>query len=130
MTAFSNMLAPLDLGFTTLRTRSVMGSMHTGLEDRFWNYGKLAAYFGERAKGGTALMITGGIAMNRQGWLLPAAGTMNTYGDIINHRRVTSAVHEHDGKILMQVLHAGRYAYHPFSVSSSAVKSPINPFKP
>ena len=130
MTAFQHMLAPLDLGFTTLRNRIVMGSMHTGLEDRFWNYGKLAAYFGERAKGGTALMITGGIAMNRKGWLLPGAGTMNTYGDIINHRRVTSAVHEHDGKILMQVLHAGRYAYHPFSVSSSAVKSPINPFKP
>lgn len=130
MTAYQNMLAPLDLGFTTLKNRIVMGSMHTGLEDRFWNYGKLAAYFGERAKGGTALMITGGIAMNKQGWLLPLAGTMSNYGDILNHRRVTSAVHEHGGKILMQVLHAGRYAYHPFSVSSSAVKSPINPFKP
>ncbi|MFD0950384.1 FAD-dependent oxidoreductase [Paraperlucidibaca wandonensis] len=130
MTAFNHMLAPLDLGFTTLRNRIVMGSMHTGLEDRFWNYGKLAAYFAERAKGGTALMITGGIAMNRQGWLLPAAGTMNSYGDIMNHRRVTSAVHEHGGKILMQMLHAGRYGYHPFQVSSSAVKSAINPFKP
>ncbi len=130
MTAYSNMLAPLDLGFTTLKNRIVMGSMHTGLEDRFWNYGKLAAYFAERAKGGTALMITGGIAMNKQGWLLPFAGTMSSYADIINHRRVTSAVHEHDGKILMQVLHAGRYAYHPFQVSASAVKSPINPFKP
>ncbi len=130
MTAYDHMLAPLDLGFTTLKNRIVMGSMHTGLEDRFWNYGKLAAYFGERAKGGTAMMITGGIAMNKQGWLLPLAGTMSSYADIINHRRVTSAVHEHDGKILMQILHAGRYAYHPFSVSASSVKSPINPFKP
>lgn len=130
MTAYNHMLAPLDLGFTTLKNRIVMGSMHTGLEDRFWNYGKLAAYFGERAKGGTALMITGGIAMNKQGWLLPLAGTMSHRADILNHRRVTSAVHEHGGKILMQILHAGRYAYHPFSVSASSVKSPINPFKP
>ncbi len=130
MTAFNHMLAPLDLGFTTLRNRIVMGSMHTGLEDRFWDYGKLAAYFEERAAGGTALMITGGIAMNKRAWLKPLAGTLNSYADIINHRRVTAAVHRHDSKILMQVLHAGRYGYHPFSVSASSIKSPINPFKP
>lgn len=130
MTAFDHMLAPLDLGFTTLKNRIVMGSMHTGLEDRFWNYGKLAAYFEERAKGGTAMMITGGIAMNKRAWLKPLAGTMSSHADILNHRRVTEAVHRHDSKILMQVLHAGRYGYHPFSVSASSIKSPINPFKP
>lgn len=130
MTNFAHALAPLDLGFTTIPNRIVMGSMHTGLEDRFWNYGKLAAYFEERAKGGTGMMITGGISMNRQGWLLPFGGTLNSYGDVLNHRRVTSAVHKYDSKILMQVLHAGRYGYHPFQLSSSAVKSAINPFKP
>ncbi len=130
MSAYPHLLAPLNLGFTQLRNRVVMGSMHTGLEDRFFNYGKLAAYFAERAKGGTGLIITGGISPNRQGWLLPFGGTMNRYADVINHRRVTSAVHEHGGKILMQILHAGRYAYHPFQVSASNVKSPINPFKP
>jgi 2,4-dienoyl-CoA reductase (NADPH2) len=128
--AFPHLLAPLDLGFTTLRNRVVMGSMHTGLEDRFWNYPKLAAYFAERSKGGVGLMITGGIAINRRAWLLPAAGTLNSTLDVANHRKVTRAVHEHGGKIAVQLLHAGRYAYHPFSVSASAVKAPINPFKP
>ncbi len=130
MSSFPQMLAPLDLGFTQLANRIVMGSMHTGLEDRFWDYGKLAAYFAERAKGGVGMIITGGIAPNRQGWLKPLAGSMNHYGDVINHRRVTSAVHRYDSKIIMQILHAGRYAYHPFSVSASPIKSAINPFKP
>ncbi|HET8730509.1 MAG TPA: NADPH-dependent 2,4-dienoyl-CoA reductase [Moraxellaceae bacterium] len=128
--AFPNMLKPLDLGFTTLKNRVVMGSMHTGLEDRFFNYGKLAAYFAERARGGTGLVITGGISPNRRGWLLPFAGTLNRYADIVNHRRLTSAVHAEGGKILMQVLHAGRYGYHPFVVSASDRKSPISMFKP
>lgn len=128
--AFPHLLEPLDLGFTTLKNRVVMGSMHTGLEDRFYNYGKLAAYFAERARGGTALLITGGIAPNRQGWLLPFAGSMNSYVDVLNHRRVTHAVHKEGGKILMQILHAGRYGYHPFVVSASAWKSPISLFKP
>lgn len=128
--AYPHLLAPLDLGFTQIRNRVVMGSMHTGLEDRFYNYGKLAAYFGERAKGGTGLIITGGISPNRQGWLLPFGGTMNRYVDVINHRRVTGAVHEHGGKILMQILHSGRYGYHPFVVSASNIKSPISMFKP
>ena len=129
-TSYANILKPLHLGFTTIKNRVVMGSMHSGLEDRFYNYPKLAAYFGERAKGGVGLIITGGISPNRQGWLLPAGGTMNTLGDVAPHRLVTHAVHKHGAKILMQILHAGRYGYQPFVVSSSAIKSPISPFKP
>ncbi len=127
---YPHLLAPLDLGFTTLRNRVIMGSMHTGLEDRFYNYGKLAAFYRERAKGGVGLIVTGGISPNRQGWLLPFGGTLNFIGDVFNHRKVTSAVHEEGGKILMQILHAGRYGYQPLVVSASAVKSPISPFKP
>ncbi|TCB75130.1 NADPH-dependent 2,4-dienoyl-CoA reductase [Acinetobacter sp. ANC 4173] len=129
-TPYINTLKPLHLGFTTIKNRVVMGSMHTGLEDRFYNYPKLAAYFGERAKGGVGLIITGGISPNRQGWLLPAGGTMNTMGDIAPHRLVTHAVHKHGAKILMQILHSGRYGYQPFVVSASPIKSPISPFKP
>lgn len=128
--SYAHILKPLHLGFTTIKNRVVMGSMHTGLEDRFYNYPKLAAYFGERAKGGVGLIITGGISPNRQGWLLPAGGTMNTLGDIAPHRLVTHAVHKHGAKILMQILHAGRYGYQPFVVSASPIKSPISPFKP
>ncbi|WP_180191157.1 NADPH-dependent 2,4-dienoyl-CoA reductase [Acinetobacter sp. YH01006] len=129
-TRYANILKPLHLGFTTIKNRVVMGSMHTGLEDRFYNYPKLAAYFGERAKGGVGLLITGGISPNRQGWLLPAGGTMNILGDIAPHRLVTHAVHKHGAKILLQILHAGRYGYQPFVVSASPIKSPISPFKP
>ena len=128
--AYPHLLAPLDLGFTTLRNRVIMGSMHTGLEDRFFNYGKLAAFYRERAKGGVGLIVTGGISPNRQGWLLPFGGTMNFLGDVFNHRKVTRAVHEEGGKILMQILHSGRYGYQPFVVSASSVKSPISKFKP
>ncbi|OHC22993.1 MAG: NADPH-dependent 2,4-dienoyl-CoA reductase [Pseudomonadales bacterium RIFCSPHIGHO2_12_FULL_40_16] len=128
--SYAHILKPLHLGFTTIKNRVVMGSMHTGLEDRFYNYPKLAAYFGERAKGGVGLIITGGISPNRQGWLLPAGGTMNTLVDIAPHRLVTHAVHKHGAKILMQILHAGRYGYQPFVVSASPIKSPISPFKP
>ncbi|HEY0064783.1 MAG TPA: NADPH-dependent 2,4-dienoyl-CoA reductase [Telluria sp.] len=127
---YPHLLAPLDLGFTTLRNRVIMGSMHTGLEDRFFNYGKLAAFYRERAKGGVGLIVTGGISPNRQGWLLPFGGTMNFIGDIFNHRKVTTAVHEEGGKILMQILHSGRYGYQPFVVSASSKKSPISKFKP
>ncbi|EMB2321834.1 FAD-dependent oxidoreductase [Acinetobacter baumannii] len=130
MTSYANLLKPLHLGFTTIKNRVVMGSMHTGLEDRFFNYPKLAAYFEERAKGGVGLIVTGGISPNRQGWLAPAGGTMNSLFDIPQHRLVTHAVHKHGSKILMQILHAGRYGYQPFVVSSSAIKSPISPFKP
>ena len=130
MTTYPHLLAPLDLGFTTLRNRVIMGSMHTGLEDRFYHYGKLAAFYRERARGGVGLIVTGGISPNRQGWLLPFGGTMNFLGDVFNHRKVTRAVHEEGGKIVMQILHAGRYGYQPFVVSASAKKSPISPFRP
>lgn len=130
MTQFSHVLSPLSLGFTTLKNRVVMGSMHTGLEDCFYNYPKLAAFFAERAKGGVGLIITGGISPNRQGWLLPAGGTMNSLADLPHHRLLTHAVHKHGSKILLQILHAGRYGYQPFVVSASPVKSPISPFKP
>ncbi len=129
-TAYPHLLSPLDLGFTTLKNRVIMGSMHTGLEDRFWNYGKLAAFYRERARGGAGLIVTGGISPNRQGWLLPFGGTLNFRGDVFNHRRVTRAVHEEGGKILLQILHAGRYGYQPLVVSASNVKSPISPFRP
>ncbi|HEU4852362.1 MAG TPA: NADPH-dependent 2,4-dienoyl-CoA reductase [Telluria sp.] len=129
-TTYPHLLAPLDLGFTTLRNRVFMGSMHTGLEDRFYNYGKLAEFYRERARGGVGLIVTGGIAPNRQGWLAPFGGTMNSVFDTFNHRRVTRAVHEEGGKIVMQILHAGRYGYQPFVVSASAVKSPISKFTP
>jgi 2,4-dienoyl-CoA reductase (NADPH2) len=128
--AYPHLLAPLDLGFTTLKNRVIMGSMHTGLEDRFYNYGKLAAFYRERARGGVGLIVTGGISPNRQGWLLPFGGTMNFLGDVVNHRRVTRAVHEEGGKILMQILHAGRYGYQPLVVSASNIKSPISTFRP
>jgi 2,4-dienoyl-CoA reductase (NADPH2) len=130
MSTFPHLLAPLDLGFTTLRNRVIMGSMHTGLEDRFYHYGKLAAFYRERARGGVGLIVTGGISPNRQGWLLPFGGTLNFAGDVLNHRRVTRAVHEEGGKILLQILHAGRYGYQPLVVSASRGKSPISPFKP
>jgi len=127
---YSHLLAPLDLGFTTLRNRVIMGSMHTGLEDRFYNYPKLAAFFRERARGGVGLIVTGGISPNRSGWLLPFGGTLNSWFDIPNHRRLTQAVHEEGGKIAMQILHSGRYGYQPLVVSASAMKSPISMFKP
>jgi 2,4-dienoyl-CoA reductase (NADPH2) len=127
---YPHLLAPLDLGFTQLKNRVIMGSMHTGLEDRFYHYPKLAAYFAERARGGVGLIVTGGISPNRQGWLLPMGGTLNSVFDVPNHKRVTRAVHAEGGKILLQILHAGRYGYQPFVVSASAKKSPISMFKP
>ncbi|MEN9867163.1 MAG: NADPH-dependent 2,4-dienoyl-CoA reductase [Pseudomonadota bacterium] len=130
MPNYPHLLAPLDLGFTTLRNRVIMGSMHTGLEDRFFNYTRLAAFYRERARGGVGLIVTGGISPNRAGWLLPFGGTMNFWLDTFNHRCVTNAVHEEGGKILMQILHSGRYGYQPFVVSASSIKSPISRFKP
>jgi 2,4-dienoyl-CoA reductase (NADPH2) len=127
---FPHMLQPLDLGFTTLRNRVIMGSMHTGLEDRFFHIEKLAAYFAERARGGVALSITGGFSPNRRGELLPFASRMGSKATALLHRRVTSAVHNEGGKIALQLLHAGRYGYTPYSVSPSGIKSPITPFKP
>jgi 2,4-dienoyl-CoA reductase (NADPH2) len=129
-TAYPHLLAPLDLGFTTLRNRVLMGSMHTGLEDHAADFLKLAAYFAERAEGGVGLMVTGGFAPNIVGWLKPFAGRLSLPWHVGRHRQVTSAVHAHDGKICMQLLHAGRYAYHPLSVAPSKLKAAINPFTP
>ena len=133
MTDYPHLLSPLDLGHTTLKNRVVMGSMHTKLEDRAKDLPKLAAYFAERAEGGVGLIVTGGYAPNWNGWLLPFGSMMTTSGQAKRHRIVTDAVHDAgdgDAKILMQILHAGRYGYHPFSVSASTKKSPITPFKP
>jgi 2,4-dienoyl-CoA reductase (NADPH2) len=127
---YPHLLSPLDLGFTTLRNRVLMGSMHTGLEDRAKDYDKLAAYFGERAAGGVALIVTGGIAPSINGWLAPFASKLSWPWEVARHRKVTAAVHAHGGKIAMQILHAGRYGYHPLSVSASKIKSPITPFRP
>ncbi len=128
-THYPHLLQPLDLGFTELKNRVLMGSMHTGLEDRFWNLHKLAAYFAERAEGGVGLMVTGGFSPNLVGQLAPLASTMNNPVTARLHRHVTGAVHEAGGKICLQLLHAGRYGYQPLIVSASATKAPISPFK-
>jgi 2,4-dienoyl-CoA reductase (NADPH2) len=130
MGAYPNLLSPLDLGFVTLKNRVLMGSMHTGLEDHARDYGRLAAYFAERARGGVGLMVTGGIAPNFAGSLALFASKLSWPWEVRRHRRVTEAVHAEDGRICMQILHAGRYAYHPFSVAPSRLKSPITPFTP
>ena len=129
-THYPTLFEPLDLGFTSISNRILMGSMHTGLEDRRADYPKLAAYFAERAAGGAGLMVTGGICPNIRGWLGPFSGMMNSRWQVGRHKQVTSAVHLEGGKICMQILHAGRYGYHPLVVSSTAKKSPISPFKP
>ena len=127
---YPSVFRPLDLGFTRLPNRILMGSMHTGLEDRARDYPKLAAYFAERAAGGAGLMVTGGISPNVRGWLGPFAGTLAHRWQLARHRLVTSAVHAEGGRICMQILHAGRYGYHPLVVSSTDAKSPISPFRP
>ncbi|MBW6113402.1 FAD-dependent oxidoreductase, partial [Pseudomonas aeruginosa] len=127
---YPHLLAPLDLGFTRLRNRVVMGSMHTGLEDRLWDFGKLAAYYRERARGGVGLIVTGGFAPCREGWLLPFGSSLTSALEVPAHRRLTQAVHAEGGKILLQILHAGRYGYHPMAVSASPLKSPISWFTP
>ncbi|MEO6472562.1 MAG: NADPH-dependent 2,4-dienoyl-CoA reductase [Aeromicrobium sp.] len=127
MTEYPNLLSPLKVGNQTLRNRVIMGSMHTGMEDRSKHLPELAAYFAERAKGGVALSVTGGYAPNWHGWLLPFGSLMTTKKLADKHRLVTDAVHEHDGKIAMQILHAGRYGYHPFKRGASNIASPITP---
>jgi len=129
MRNYPHLLAPLDLGFTTLKNRVLMGSMHTGLEDGN-KHDRLAAYFAERARGDVGLIVTGGYAPNRAGWVKPFAGKLTTRGEAAKHSQVTRAVHDEGGKIAMQILHAGRYAYHPISVAPSRVRSPITPFTP
>ena len=127
---FPHLLSPLDLGFTTLKNRVLMGSMHTGLEDHKKDFPKLAAYFAERAAGEVGLIVTGGIAPGLRGSLLPKPSGLFNRLQMPRHKLVTSAVHDEGGKICMQILHGGRYSYHPLSVAPSAIQSPITPFKP
>ncbi|TDV61221.1 NADPH-dependent 2,4-dienoyl-CoA reductase [Pseudomonas sp. LP_7_YM] len=127
---YPHLLAPLDLGFTTLRNRTLMGSMHTGLEEKPGGFERMAVYFAERARGGVGLMVTGGIAPNAEGGVYSGAAKLTTAQEAEQHRVVTQAVHEAGGKICLQILHAGRYAYSPKQVAPSAIQAPINPFKP
>jgi 2,4-dienoyl-CoA reductase (NADPH2) len=127
---YPKLFSPLDLGHVTLPNRILMGSMHTGLEDKAGDYDKLAAYFAERARGGVGLMVTGGISPSIQGWLKPFGGRLTLPWHKPRHRKLTRAVHAEGGRICMQILHAGRYGYHPLSVAPSKIKSPITPFTP
>ena len=127
---YPNLLSPIDLGFTQLKNRVLMGSMHTGLEEVADGHERMAAYFGERAKGGVGLIVTGGIGPNTEGGTHPNTKKLVTDEDIAGHRQITDAVHAHDGKICMQILHAGSLAGSPNSVAPSAVKSRISPATP
>ncbi|HMV69886.1 MAG TPA: NADPH-dependent 2,4-dienoyl-CoA reductase, partial [Myxococcota bacterium] len=130
MSAYPTLLSPIDVGPFTLRNRVLMGSMHVGLEEQVGPLTKLAAYFRARARGGVGLIVTGGFAPNIEGWVKPLAGKMTNRWEAYKHRVITDAVHDEGGRIAMQILHAGRYGYHPLAVAPSAIKSPISPFKP
>jgi 2,4-dienoyl-CoA reductase (NADPH2) len=127
---YPHLLQPLDLGFTTLKNRVLMGSMHLGLEEAPNGFERMAAFYAERARGGVALIVTGGIGPNKEGAVHGHAAQMASTEDMDNHRLVTDAVHKEDGKICMQILHTGRYAYNPKPVAPSAIQAPINPFPP
>ena len=130
MSAYPTLLSPLDLGFTTLKNRVLMGSMHTGLEEAPNGFERMATFYAERARGGVGLIVTGGIAPNLVGRLEPRASQLSFPWQVRKHRLITDAVHAEGGKIALQILHAGRYAYHPLAVAPSAIKSVISPFKP
>ncbi len=130
MSQFPHLLAPLDLGFTTLKNRVLMGSMHTGLEELPGGMERLAEFYAERARGDVGLIVTGGVSPNTEGVVFQGAGKLNTEEEVEHHKIVTKAVHENGGKICMQILHTGRYAYSTESVAPSAIKSPITPFPP
>jgi 2,4-dienoyl-CoA reductase (NADPH2) len=130
MSAYPHLLAPLDLGFTTLRNRVLMGSMHVGLEEAKDGFARMAAFYAERAQGGVGLIVTGGIAPNDEGRVAMGAARMATAEEAEHHKVVTQAVHEAGGKIAMQILHAGRYAFHPALVGPSPIKAPISPMPP
>ncbi|EXI76813.1 MAG TPA: NADPH-dependent 2,4-dienoyl-CoA reductase [Candidatus Accumulibacter phosphatis] len=129
-TAYPHLLAPLDLGFTTLRNRVLMGSMHTGLEEAPKGFNRLAVFYAERARGGVGLIVTGGIAPNQDGVVMPGAAALENEAQVARHRLITDAVHEAGGKIAMQILHTGRYAYHRGAVAPSPVQAPISPIRP
>lgn len=127
---YPNLFEPLDLGFTTIRNRIIMGSMHTGLEESRNGHQKMATFYGERARGGVGLIVTGGIAPNREGWVAPFSSKLTSKKEAEKHKIITEAVHQEGGKICLQILHTGRYGYHPFNVAPSKIQSPITPFKP
>jgi 2,4-dienoyl-CoA reductase (NADPH2) len=130
MSYYPHLLEPLDLGFTTLKNRVLMGSMHTGLEEQKHGFERLAAFYAERARGGVGLIVTGGIAPDFFGTVIAKGARMTNSHHVKEHRLMTDAVHKEGGKICMQILHAGRYAYQPWSVAPSRIQSPITPFKP
>ncbi|WP_311749444.1 NADPH-dependent 2,4-dienoyl-CoA reductase [Proteus terrae] len=130
MAHYSHLFSPLDLGFTVLKNRILMGSMHTGLEENPNDAPKLAQFYAQRAAAGVALIVTGGISPNKQGVLLPHAATLNSESQLTTHQLVTNAVHQQGGKIALQILHTGRYSYQPNLVAPSAIQSPITPFMP
>ncbi|PTB88262.1 NADPH-dependent 2,4-dienoyl-CoA reductase, partial [Pseudidiomarina aestuarii] len=127
---YPHLLQPLDLGFARVKNRVLMGSMHTGLEEERDGFPKLAAFYEERAKGGVGLIVTGGIAPNFRGRVAPFGSELSKPWHVKKHKLITEAVHRHGTKICMQILHTGRYAYHPFNVAPSKIKAPINPFTP
>ncbi|HBK70326.1 MAG TPA: NADPH-dependent 2,4-dienoyl-CoA reductase, partial [Flavobacteriaceae bacterium] len=130
MTKYKHIFEPLDLGFIILKNRILMGSMHTGLEEKKNGFERMAAFYAERARGGVGLIVTGGISPNIQGLTVPFSAKMSTRKHASHHKVITDAVHKEGGKICMQILHTGRYGYHPLCVAPSAIKSPISPFKP
>ncbi|MFZ6051485.1 FAD-dependent oxidoreductase [Halocola ammonii] len=127
---FPKLFESLDLGFTKLKNRVLMGSMHTGLEESKDGFSKMARFYAERAKNGVGLIVTGGFAPDWRGWVSPFSGKLTTNRGVKKHRKITEAVHGEGGKICLQILHAGRYAYHPFNVAPSAIQAPISKFKP
>jgi len=128
--AFPNLMSELDLGFTVIKNRSLMGSMHTNLEETENGFERMAVFYKERVEGGVGLIVTGGIGPNPEGAVAKGAALMTTQADAIQHQVITQAVHQAGGKICMQILHAGRYAYNPALVSPSPIQAPINPFPP
>ncbi len=130
MSTYRCLFEPLDLGFTTLKNRILMGSMHTGLEEGKNGFERMAAYFSARAAGGVGLIVTGGVAPSRAGWIAPFSIRLSKESQVIRHRLVTEAVHGSGGKICMQILHSGRYGYHPLCVAPTSIRAPINRFKP
>jgi len=127
---YPHLMAPLELGFTTLRNRVLMGSMHLGLEEAPGGFARLAAFYAERARGEVGLMVTGGIAPNDAGRPAPGGAKLDSEAEAQQHEAITQAVHAEGGKIALQILHFGRYAYHPQLVAPSALRAPINPFVP
>lgn len=125
---YKQLFTPLDLGYTQLKNRVIMGSMHTGLEEK--DFDRLSAFYAERAKHDVALIVTGGFSPNIVGRLTPFGAKMSNKKEALKHRKITEAVHQHNGKIVLQILHAGRYGYHPFCVAPSRIKSPISKFTP